>query len=93
MSDLNESHRTIARLTDALFCSDLVTGDTPTGRQLAHAIRSALKTHRNWNGLTRAVAEAFGAEPAEAGRREAWCHQLAVSAISDADIVLELGDE
>ncbi|MBS2966381.1 hypothetical protein KGA66_25290 [Actinocrinis puniceicyclus] len=92
MSDLSESHLAMARIIDALFCSELETGDVPTGRQLAHAIRGSLKTHRNWNGCTRAVAEAFAKTPAEASRREEWCRQLAESALSSTVVGLTLGD-
>jgi hypothetical protein len=59
MSDLTESHVAIARITDALFCSDLETGDAPTGRQLAAAIRQALTTYRTRNGCTHTVAATF----------------------------------
>jgi hypothetical protein len=92
MFDLNESHLAMARIIDALFCSDLETGDALTDRQLAQAIRGALMTYRNWNGLTRAVGEAFGRAPAEATRREEWCRELAESALSKADVVLDLDD-
>ena len=47
MSDINESHIALARITDALFCSDLVTGETPSRHELAAAIRRALREHRN----------------------------------------------
>lgn len=92
VSDLNESHLAMSRIIDALFCSDLETGDAPTPRQLAHAIRRSLRTHRNWNGCTRAVADAFANAPIEAGRREEWCRQLGESALSSADIVVDLDD-
>lgn len=92
VSDLNESHLALARIIDALFCSELETGDIPTGRQLAHAIRGSLKTYRNWNGCTRAVAQAFAKTPAEASRREEWCRQLAENALSSTVVALSLGD-
>jgi hypothetical protein len=92
VSDLNESHLAVARIIDALFCSDLETGHVPTGHQLAHAIRGSLKTHRNWNGCTRAVAKAFIKAPAESGRREEWCRQLAEQALSSPVVALSLGD-
>lgn len=92
MSDLNESHVAVARITDALFCSELETGDSPTGRQLAAAIREALRTHRNWNGCTRFVSAAFAKAPIEAARREAWCRELAEDVLGSADIRLELND-
>jgi hypothetical protein len=90
MSDLNESHLAMARIIDALFCSDLKTGSGPTSRQVAHAIRGALRTHRNWNGLTRAVGEAFGTTPAEAALREEWCREIAEHALTSSDIQAEL---
>ena len=90
MSDLTESHVALGHITDALFCSELETDSLPTRRQMAAAIRSALKTHRNWNGCTRAAAGAFTRNPDAAGKREAWCHQLAESALSNADIRLDL---
>ena len=92
MSDLNESHVAMACIIDALFCSELETGDTPSNRQFAAAIRGALRTHRNWNGCTRAVAAAFAKAPTEAARREAWCRELAENALSCTDIRLELDD-
>jgi len=92
VSDLNESHLALARIIDALFCSDLKTDTIPTGRQVAHAIRDALRKHRNWNGLTRAVGEAFGNTPAEAERREEWCREIAQHALSSKDITLSLDD-
>jgi hypothetical protein len=90
VSDINESHLALARIIDALFCSELETGTVPTGRQLAHAIRDALRKHRNWNGMTRAVGEAFGSAPAEAERREEWCREIAEHALKDADIQADL---
>lgn len=86
VSDLNESHLAMARIIDALFCSDLKTNTAPTSRQVSQAIRDALRKHRNWNGLTRAVGEAFGNTPAEAERREEWCREIAQHALRDADI-------
>ena len=91
MSDLTESHVALARIADALFCSDLETGDAPTKRQLAAAIRASLTTHRNWDGCTRAVAAAFARTPRAAEQRERWCQQLAEAALKDADIRLNLG--
>jgi hypothetical protein len=46
MSDLNESHVALARITDALFCSDLEVGDMPSGHRLAVAVQHSLKAHR-----------------------------------------------
>jgi hypothetical protein len=92
MSDLNESHLALARIIDALFCSALEMDDTPSERQLAHAIRRALRTHRNWNGCTRTVAAAFAKAPTEAARREAWCRELAENVLGSADIRLELDE-
>lgn len=92
VSDLNESHLAMARIVDALFCSDLETGTVPTGRQVAHAIRAAHRKYRNWDGLTRAVAEKFGRTPGEAARREEWCRQLAERALSSTVVALSLGD-
>lgn len=84
MSDLTENDVALARITDALFCSDLETGSVPTCRQLAAAIRGALKNRRDWNGCTRAVAAAFATNPAQAEAREAWCSQLAAEAFEGA---------
>lgn len=92
VSDLNESHVALARIIDALFCSELETGDVPTGRQLAHAICGSLRSYRNWNGCTRAVAKAFAETPIEASQREEWCRQLAESALSSTVVALSLGD-
>jgi hypothetical protein len=90
MSDLNESHLAMARIIDALFCSSLETGDAPTARQVAHAIRESLRTHRTWNGCTRAVITAFADNPRSAAQRESWCEQLARAALTDTDIRLEI---
>jgi hypothetical protein len=92
VSDINESRLALARIIDAMFCSDLKTGTAPTGRQLAHAIRDALRKHRNWNGMTRAVGEAFGSAPVEAQRREEWCREIAEQALSSKDTTLSLDD-
>ena len=92
MSDLSESHLALAHLIDALFCSELETSTTPTDRQVAHGIRSALKTHRNWDGLTRAVSEAFESAPVEAAWREEWCREIAEHALSSKNLVLNLDD-
>jgi hypothetical protein len=90
MSDLNEGHVVLARLTDALFCSDLEIGQSPTRRQLAAAVRQALTTYRTWNGCTRAVVAVFAKMPAEAARREAWCRRLAEDALDTADPRLDI---
>ena len=89
MSDLTESHVALARITDALFCSDLEVSDLPTGRQLTAVIRQALKAHRSWNGCTRIVAAAFAKTPVEATEREHWCRQLAEDALKADDIQLD----
>lgn len=81
-ADLNEGHLALARLVDALFCSDLETGSTPSNRQLAAAIRGALQDRHNWNSCTRAVAEAFTRNPHEAEMRELWCRQLAEAVLA-----------
>jgi len=90
MSDLNESHVALAFITDALFCSELKTGATPTGRELAAAMRKALRTHRGWNGCTRTVAAAFTTTPIYALEREAWSRQLAENALTASDVLAEL---
>lgn len=81
VSDLNESHLTLALITDALFCSDLETGDTPTREQLGTSIRETLNLYRGWNGLTRTVASTFATTPRWATEREAWCRRLAEEAL------------
>lgn len=92
VSDLNESHLNLARITDALFCSGLKTGSSPTGQQLADAIRETFKKYRTWNGLTREVSGAFALVPVDAERREAWCQQLAEHALNNKDLVLNPDD-
>lgn len=87
VSDLNESHLALACITDALFCSDLEAGVLLTGSQVGQAISSALKTHRDWNGLTRAVRAAFAKSPAEAACREVWCRQIAEYVLYRGDLV------
>jgi hypothetical protein len=89
MPDLTESDVAMARIIDALFCSELRTGDQPTKRQLAASIRSSLKTHRNWNACTRTVAAEFAKAPVRAAERESWCRQLAEDALKGADILLD----
>ena len=87
MCDLNESHLALARITDALFCSDLEAGAILTGSQVGQAVNEALRAHRDWNGLTRAVRAAFAKAPAEAACREQWCRQVAEAALNSADII------
>lgn len=88
VTDLSESHLVLARLTDALFCSELKTGDLPTGRRLAAVIRASLKSHRTWDSCTRAVAAAFAEDPRAAEERELWCRQLAEAVLGAGDIHL-----
>ena len=90
MTDLAEHHLAMALLTDALFCSDLEIGSTPSEQELSAAIRSALKAHRNWDGCTRNVRAAFCEDLASATRREAWCRQLAEQALGPDDAVSAL---
>lgn len=90
VSDLGERHVALARITDALFCSGLETGELPAKRQLVVAIRRALKSRRDWNGCTRAVAAAFANAPEDAERRERWCSQLAEELLSAADIWVDV---
>ncbi|MEY9892100.1 hypothetical protein ABIA35_009826 [Catenulispora sp. MAP12-49] len=90
--DLDESHLAMACITDALFCSEVEAGNVLTGAQVAEAISAALKAHRDWNGLTRAVRAAFAEAPEEAASRERWCQQVAEAALGWADIVLDCGD-
>jgi hypothetical protein len=92
VSDLDESHIALARITDALFCSDLVTGEAPSRRQVTAAIRRALREHRTWNGCTRAVAAAFANTPSQATQREAWCSELAKDVLLHTDILSEADD-
>ena len=87
VSDLNESHLALALITDALFCSELETGSTPTSPELTAAIRKALESHRGWNCRTRTVAAAFANTPAYAVEREAWCRELAEQALGSADLM------
>jgi hypothetical protein len=88
VSDLTESHVTLACMTDALFCSELETGSVPTGQQLTAAIREALRTRHGWNGCTRIVAGAFTKDPVAADERERWCRGLAEGALKAKDIRL-----
>lgn len=90
VSDLDESHIALARITDALFCSDLIMGEAPSRRQATAAIRKALREHRTWNGCTRAVAAAFANTPSQATEREAWCGELAKDVLQNTDIRLEV---
>lgn len=90
VSDLNESHVALAFITDALFCSELETGATPTSRELAAAIRKALRTHRGWNGRTRTVAAVFATTPIYAAEREEWGRRLAEDALKASDVLAEL---
>jgi hypothetical protein len=88
MSDLNENHLALARITDALFCSDVEAGGSLSGPQATQAVKDALKAYRNWNGLTRAVRAAFAAAPVEAACREKWCREVAEEALSRGDFVV-----
>lgn len=90
MPDPSESDVALARIADALFCSELETGQAPTSRQLAAAIRASLKAHRNWDGCTRAVAAAFALAPRAAEERERWCQQLAQDALDATDVRLDV---
>ncbi|MBS2546957.1 hypothetical protein KGQ19_08755 [Catenulispora sp. NL8] len=92
MFDLDESSLALACMTDALFCSDVESGAALTITQVARAISEALRVHRDWNGLTRAVRTAFANEPAEAACREEWCRRVAERALNWADIALDCGD-
>ena len=87
--DLDESSLALACITDALFCSDVEAGAVLTVAQVARAISDALRAHRNWNGLTRAVCAAFATSPAEAASREQWCRRVAEAALSWSDTVLD----
>jgi hypothetical protein len=92
MFDLDESSLALACITDALFCSDVEEGAILTGVEVALAISKALRTHRDWNGLTRAVRAAFANAPAEAACREEWCRKVAAHALNHAGIVLDCAD-
>jgi hypothetical protein len=89
MCDLNESHLALGRITDALFCSELVAGVVLTSIQVGQAVNEALSAHRDWNGLTRAVRAAFAKAPAEAACREEWCRQVAEAALNSTDLASE----
>jgi hypothetical protein len=93
MCDLDESHLALARITDALFCSELEAGAILTGGQVGQAINEALRAHRDWNGLTRAVRAAFAIAPAEAASREQWCQQVAEHALNSADVAPDHNDD
>lgn len=90
VSDLNESHLALALITDALFCSDLETGDTPTREQLGAAIRKTLSINHGWNGCTRTVASAFATTPRWATEREFWCRRLAEEALRSPGLSAEI---
>jgi hypothetical protein len=91
MHDLDEGHLALAHITDALFCSAVETGAALTGRQVAEAVGEALRAHRDWNGLTRAVCTAFAKGPTEAAYREQWCRQVAEDALNSGDVALDCG--
>jgi hypothetical protein len=73
-----------------LFCSKLKTGDTPTGSELAAAIRESLRAHRGWDRRTRAVAAAFAKAPTKAAEREAWSRRLAEVTLRAPDVLTEI---
>ena len=81
VTDLAQRHRSVAFLTDALFCSELKIGCTPSEQELSAVIRSTLKAHRNWDECTRAVTAASCADLTSATRREVWCRQAAEQAL------------
>lgn len=91
VTDLAQHHRATAFLADALFCSDLKIGRTPSEQEMSAAIRSALKAYRNWDGCTRAVTAAFCVDLTSATRREAWCRQFAEQALGSDDAISALG--
>lgn len=92
LHDLNESHLALAQITDALFCSDLEAGVPLTSSRVGHAVNEALRVHRDWNGLTRAVRAAFALEPVKAASREEWCRRVAEEALSRGEAALDIGD-
>ncbi|HEV2344456.1 MAG TPA: hypothetical protein VGS97_10225 [Actinocrinis sp.] len=85
----------IKRSLDALFCSDVETGDTSTEPEVAAAIRRALRKYRDWNGCTRVVAAAFANAPTSANERERYCRCLVAEAFANADLQMapEYGDD
>jgi len=87
--DLNESDLALACITDAVFCSDLEAGAVLTGSQVGQAVSDALRAHRDWNGLTRAVRAAFANEPVEAACREEWSRKVAEDVLNRRDVLLD----
>ncbi len=71
----------IARITDALFCSQLAIDSIPDGEQLAAAIRNALDEHDGWDGCMRAAALAYVDDETAAAERQLWCQRIAVDAL------------
>ena len=50
MTQSEQYNSALARITDALFCSQLARDSIPDGQQLAAAIRDALAEHDGWDG-------------------------------------------
>jgi hypothetical protein len=77
---ISESTLALAWVTDALFCSDLTTGQLLTGTEMSDAIRAALAEHGGWDGCMRTVALAFIDDENQAIERQLWCRRIAVEA-------------
>ncbi len=82
MTEVEQYDSALARITDALFCSQLATGSAPGGEQLAAAINDALAEHDSWDGCMRAAALAYIDDEAVSGERRLWCQRITIDAFS-----------
>ena len=80
MTDAEQYDSALARITDALFCSQLATGSAPGGEQLAAAITDALAEHDSWDGCMRAAALAHIDDEVSSGERRLWSQRVAIDA-------------
>lgn len=88
MTDADPQDSPLARIIDALFCSQLPTGSAPDREQLSSAIADALAEHDTWDGCIHAAALAYLDDPTSAERRQLWCHRIAVDMFTHGAAVL-----
>jgi hypothetical protein len=73
---LDRVEQLAAHQAEALFASVLPTGVLPGRRELADAIRQAMRTYPGPRGCAAEVAAAFGDYPESAVRRMRWARDV-----------------